>query len=57
MRRILRSRAPSSLMTIHGAKGLEFDHVFVLGIGLRGRGDESRLLNWLELPRKAAAIT
>ncbi|MEO8064951.1 MAG: UvrD-helicase domain-containing protein [Pseudomonadota bacterium] len=41
-----------SLMTIHGAKGLEFDHVFVLGIGLRGRGDESRLLNWLQLPRK-----
>ena len=40
-----------SLMTIHGAKGLEFDHVFVVGIGLRGRGDEARLLNWLELPR------
>jgi ATP-dependent exoDNAse (exonuclease V) beta subunit len=43
-----------SLMTIHGAKGLEFDHVFVLGLGLRGRGDESRLLNWLQLPRKGA---
>jgi ATP-dependent helicase/nuclease subunit A len=42
-----------SLMTIHGAKGLEFDHVFVLGVGRRGRGDESRLLNWLELPRKS----
>ncbi len=41
-----------SLMTIHGAKGLEFDHVFVLGLGLRGRGDDSRLLNWLQLPRK-----
>lgn len=40
-----------SLMTIHGAKGLEFDHVFVVGVGRRGRGDESRLLNWLELPR------
>jgi ATP-dependent exoDNAse (exonuclease V) beta subunit len=39
------------LMTIHGAKGLEFDHVFVLGIGLHGRGDDTRLLNWLELPR------
>ena len=38
-------------MTIHGAKGLEFDHVFVVGIGLRGRGDDARLLNWLELPR------
>jgi ATP-dependent helicase/nuclease subunit A len=39
------------LMTIHGAKGLEFDHVFVLGVGLHGRGDQTRLLNWLELPR------
>ncbi|HEU5136277.1 MAG TPA: UvrD-helicase domain-containing protein [Steroidobacteraceae bacterium] len=41
-----------SLMTIHGAKGLEFDHVFVVGVGLRGRPDESRLLNWLEIPRE-----
>jgi ATP-dependent helicase/nuclease subunit A len=41
-----------SLMTIHGAKGLEFDHVFVVGVGRRGRGDEARLLNWLELPRE-----
>jgi hypothetical protein len=39
-------------MTIHGAKGLEFDHVFVVGIGLHGRGDDPRLLNWLELPRE-----
>jgi ATP-dependent exoDNAse (exonuclease V) beta subunit len=44
-----------SLMTIHGAKGLEFDHVFVVGVGRRGRGDESRLLNWLELPREDGA--
>jgi ATP-dependent helicase/nuclease subunit A len=41
-----------SLMTIHGAKGLEFDHVFVVGVGRRGRGDDPRLLNWLELPRE-----
>lgn len=41
-----------SLMTIHGAKGLEFDHVFVVGVGRRGRGDDVRLLNWLELPRE-----
>jgi len=39
------------LMTIHGAKGLEFDHVFVVGAGRRGRGDDARLLNWLEIPR------
>jgi ATP-dependent exoDNAse (exonuclease V) beta subunit len=42
-----------SLMTIHGAKGLEFDHVFVVGVGLRGRADDARLLNWLEIPRES----
>ncbi|MFL6785850.1 MAG: 3'-5' exonuclease, partial [Sphingomicrobium sp.] len=41
-----------SLMTIHGAKGLEFDHVFVVGLGRATRGSESRLLNWLEIPRE-----
>jgi ATP-dependent helicase/nuclease subunit A len=41
-----------SLMTIHGAKGLEFDHVLVVGVGLRGRPDEPRLLNWLQIPRE-----
>jgi len=41
-----------SLMTIHGAKGLEFDHVFVVGVGRATRGSESRLLNWLEIPRE-----
>jgi ATP-dependent helicase/nuclease subunit A len=44
-----------SLMTIHGAKGLEFDHVFVVGIGMPGRHDDARLLNWLELPRADGA--
>ena len=42
-----------SLMTIHGAKGLEFDHVFVVGVGLRGRADDPRLLNWLEIAARA----
>ena len=37
------------LMTIHGAKGLEWDVVLVPGLGRRGRPDAQRLLNWLEL--------
>ena len=36
------------LMTMHGAKGLEFDRVIVPGLGKRPRMDESRLMYWLE---------
>lgn len=38
------------LMTIHKAKGLEFDTVILPGLGRRPRGSESPLLRWLELP-------
>lgn len=36
------------LMTIHKAKGLEFDTVIVPGLGSAPRRDEARLLWWLE---------
>ena len=36
------------LMTIHKAKGLEFDTVIVPGLGRRPRGDAGKLLYWLE---------
>lgn len=36
------------LMTMHGAKGLEFDHVIIPGLGRTPRVDESRLMYWLE---------
>jgi ATP-dependent helicase/nuclease subunit A len=36
------------LMTIHKAKGLEFDTVILPGLGSIPRGDEQRLLLWLE---------
>jgi ATP-dependent helicase/nuclease subunit A len=39
------------LMSIHKAKGLEFDAVIVPGLGRKPRGDDSRLLRWLERPR------
>jgi ATP-dependent helicase/nuclease subunit A len=38
-------------MTIHRAKGLEFDKVIVPGLGRRLRASPEPLLRWLELPR------
>lgn len=38
------------LMTIHKAKGLEFDHVVLHGVGRRPRGDTQEVLTWLNLP-------
>ncbi|MGH8758578.1 MAG: UvrD-helicase domain-containing protein [Burkholderiales bacterium] len=39
------------VMTIHKAKGLEFDTVIVPGQGYRPRREDPRLLLWLEHPR------
>ncbi|HXF65401.1 MAG TPA: UvrD-helicase domain-containing protein, partial [Burkholderiales bacterium] len=43
------------LMTIHKAKGLQFDTVILPGLGYPPRRDEPRLLAWLERPRGRAA--
>ncbi|MGH8202490.1 MAG: UvrD-helicase domain-containing protein [Steroidobacteraceae bacterium] len=46
-----RTATPVQVMTIHGAKGLEFDHVLVPALDReRNRGREP-LLRWLDLPR------
>jgi ATP-dependent helicase/nuclease subunit A len=42
------------ILTMHGAKGLEWDLVIVPGIGRQQRGDREPLLNWLELPGSGA---
>ena len=38
------------IMTIHRAKGLEFDTVILPGLSRRGANDESALLLWMEMP-------
>jgi len=43
------------VMTIHKAKGLEFDTVIVPGLGRKPRRDDTRLLLWLERPRGTGA--
>jgi ATP-dependent exoDNAse (exonuclease V) beta subunit len=40
------------LLTIHKAKGLQFDTVVVPGLDRRGRGEDPRLLHWLKIPGK-----
>ncbi|MCP3678151.1 MAG: UvrD-helicase domain-containing protein, partial [Deltaproteobacteria bacterium] len=43
-----RGENPVEIMTIHKAKGLEFDHVILPGLGRRPRTSEKELLLWLE---------
>jgi len=50
-----RQGAPVELMTIHKAKGLEFDIVIVPGLHRRPPSGESPLLAWTERPRRHAA--
>ena len=38
------------VMTIHKAKGLEFDTVILPGLGRRPRGEDAALMRWLDLP-------
>jgi ATP-dependent exoDNAse (exonuclease V) beta subunit len=40
------------VMTIHKAKGLEFDVVVLPGLGARPRNEPERLLLWMERPRR-----
>ncbi|HYK26281.1 MAG TPA: 3'-5' exonuclease, partial [Steroidobacteraceae bacterium] len=42
------------IMTIHRAKGLEFDTVIVPALGRKLRASAEPLLRWLELPREPA---
>jgi ATP-dependent exoDNAse (exonuclease V) beta subunit len=43
------------IMSIHKAKGLQFDMVIVPGLGRKSRSEEARLMLWLERPRLGGA--
>jgi ATP-dependent helicase/nuclease subunit A len=49
-----RSSGAVEVMTIHRAKGLEFDTVIVPSLGRKLRASAEPLLRWLELPREPA---
>ncbi len=44
---------PVQVMTIHRAKGLQFEHVIVPALQRATRGAERRLLRWIDLPGDA----
>ncbi len=46
-----RSEQAVQILTIHHAKGLEFDHVLIPGLDRRASHDREPLLRWLDLPR------
>jgi ATP-dependent exoDNAse (exonuclease V) beta subunit len=46
---------PVQVMTIHRAKGLEFEHVIVPALHRATRGAEHRLLRWIDLPSETSA--
>jgi ATP-dependent helicase/nuclease subunit A len=46
------SANPVQVMTIHRAKGLEFDHVFLPSLDRQQNRDRDPLLRWLDLPRE-----
>jgi ATP-dependent exoDNAse (exonuclease V) beta subunit len=45
---------PVQVMTIHRAKGLEFDHVIVPALDRPTRSGERRLLRWIDVPSEAS---
>ncbi len=51
----LRADDRLQVMTMHKAKGLEFDHVILPGLGRRPRNDDRKLFLWIETARRRKA--
>lgn len=43
------------IMTMHKSKGLQFDHVFVYGLGRATRASQKSVLSWLTIPESGEA--
>jgi ATP-dependent helicase/nuclease subunit A len=43
------------IMTMHKSKGLQFDHVFVYGLGRGTRASQKSVLSWLTIPESRGA--
>jgi ATP-dependent exoDNAse (exonuclease V) beta subunit len=48
------SAARLQVMTMHRAKGLQFDHVLLYGLGRTPRGSERSVLSWFDVPDEHA---
>jgi ATP-dependent exoDNAse (exonuclease V) beta subunit len=44
------AEARLQVMTMHRAKGLQFDHVLLFGLGRQARRSDRAVLSWLDLP-------
>ena len=49
-------QSPVFLMSMHKSKGLEFDHVFLPGLGKRKRNIDQPMLEWMEWPQENGAV-
>jgi len=51
-----KGQAAIEVMTLHKSKGLEFDHVFIVGCGQRDRSSDRALLHWHRDPENGFLI-
>ena len=49
------TKNPVQVMTIHKAKGLEFDNVIIPHLEMKTRSEQEKLLLWLDRPRKGGS--